>query len=238
LFFRNTKLLGALLSVSVCTVIFVMNLCYDIPVKLFSGHLLLFSIFLVLLDYKKLLLFFVKGEKTHLNIESFYFESSEKKRLYISIKWFIILTSFFIPAYGELNKNSVNSANLSTIPLYGIYNIKTKILNSQIIPLIYNDTLQWKQIVIYSRNNASVKFLNDSIKNYIIDVDTTKKKIGFQLLKDTIKYFDYTKIANAFTLTESKKGDTILQQFIRIDEADFLLNSRGFHWINETPFNK
>ncbi|HJX29607.1 MAG TPA: hypothetical protein VJ885_17020, partial [Thermoanaerobaculia bacterium] len=45
---RRTALLGALMSIAVMTNVVLLNFCYDVPVKLFSSHLLLMGLFLVL----------------------------------------------------------------------------------------------------------------------------------------------------------------------------------------------
>jgi len=44
LFFPTTTLLGALLAMAVMTQVVALNFCYDVPVKLFSTHLLAESI--------------------------------------------------------------------------------------------------------------------------------------------------------------------------------------------------
>src|SRR5262249_30445006 len=47
---RRTTLLGALVCIGVVGHIVALNFCYDVPVKLFSAHLLLMSVFLTLPD--------------------------------------------------------------------------------------------------------------------------------------------------------------------------------------------
>lgn len=56
---RRTTLLGALLSTVAMGQVFLLNMCYDVPVKLMSGHLLLTAVILVAQDWRKLLHFFV-----------------------------------------------------------------------------------------------------------------------------------------------------------------------------------
>jgi hypothetical protein len=58
LLFRPTALAGALFSAFVIFNIFVYNLCFDVPVKLYASHLLLLSLFLVLPDAAALFRFF------------------------------------------------------------------------------------------------------------------------------------------------------------------------------------
>src|SRR5436190_3393437 len=47
LLWRRTATLGAFFSAAVMTNVFVLNMCYDVPVKLYSGNLLLMAVFLM-----------------------------------------------------------------------------------------------------------------------------------------------------------------------------------------------
>lgn len=64
LFIRRTVCLGALLSIGIMANVFMLNLSYGVQVKLFSFHLLLFSIFLVGPELSRLLQFFVLNRPT------------------------------------------------------------------------------------------------------------------------------------------------------------------------------
>jgi hypothetical protein len=56
---RRTSLAGALLTTFVMTNVLLYNLFYDVPVKLFAAHLVLFALFVVLADIVPLYRFFV-----------------------------------------------------------------------------------------------------------------------------------------------------------------------------------
>ena len=58
LLFRRTALLGALLTAFVVTNVLLYNLCFDVPVKLYAGHLLLLALFVTLPDVRQLYRFF------------------------------------------------------------------------------------------------------------------------------------------------------------------------------------
>jgi hypothetical protein len=58
---RRTTLLGALCSTGATLQVFLLNMCYDVPVKLMSGHLLLMCLLLIAPDWKRLFSFFVLG---------------------------------------------------------------------------------------------------------------------------------------------------------------------------------
>jgi hypothetical protein len=59
LLFRRTTLLGALAGGGVMFHVFLLNMCYDVPVKLMSGHMVLLASALVAPDWRRLLSFFV-----------------------------------------------------------------------------------------------------------------------------------------------------------------------------------
>ena len=59
LLFRRTATLGAMTSAAVLLNIVTLNFCYDVPVKLYSVHLELMSLFLLLPDAPALWRFFV-----------------------------------------------------------------------------------------------------------------------------------------------------------------------------------
>lgn len=61
LIFRRTTLLGALLSAGAALQVFLLNMCFDVPVKLMSGHLLLMALTLIAPDLPRLAGFFVFG---------------------------------------------------------------------------------------------------------------------------------------------------------------------------------
>lgn len=58
---RRTTLLGALLSAGASLQVFLLNMCFDVPVKLMSGHLLLMALTLIAPDVWRLVSFFVLG---------------------------------------------------------------------------------------------------------------------------------------------------------------------------------
>jgi hypothetical protein len=54
LLFRRTLTVGALVAVAALVNIVLLNFCYDVPVKLYSSHLLMMALFLLIADAKNL----------------------------------------------------------------------------------------------------------------------------------------------------------------------------------------
>ena len=60
LFFKRTRLLGALLIIAVMSNVVMLNISYDVPVKLHAMHLLAIAVFIIVPDLKKLAAFFLR----------------------------------------------------------------------------------------------------------------------------------------------------------------------------------
>jgi uncharacterized membrane protein YphA (DoxX/SURF4 family) len=60
LLFERTETIGALGAAAVMLNVAVLNFCYDVPVKLYSGHLFVMSLFLLLPDFRPMWEFFVR----------------------------------------------------------------------------------------------------------------------------------------------------------------------------------
>jgi hypothetical protein len=58
---RRTTLLGALCAAGAALQVWLLNMCYDVPVKLLSGHLLLMALTLIVPDVPRLFRWFVLG---------------------------------------------------------------------------------------------------------------------------------------------------------------------------------
>jgi uncharacterized membrane protein len=109
LMFRRTRTLGGLVVFGVMLNVFMMNMCYDIPVKLYSFHLMFFGTFIFLQDWKRVFAVFItkasttarsfpayfskdftlksKQTKTATDADEQVSESSEGKPLYIPSKY-------------------------------------------------------------------------------------------------------------------------------------------------------
>jgi uncharacterized membrane protein YphA (DoxX/SURF4 family) len=50
---RRTQTYGAMATIAIMVNVFMMNLCFDIPVKIFSLHLMLMGVLLLMVDFKR-----------------------------------------------------------------------------------------------------------------------------------------------------------------------------------------
>ena len=238
LFFRKTVTAGALLGITICTSVFVINLCYDIPVKLHAAHLLLFSVFIAAGDFKRIKQFFSGNATADYTIPSFFSGSKQLlKKQYI--KWGIVLFFIWVYLSDSIFRYQLGMGATKT-PLYGIYNLKSKTVNNNIIPVYYGDSTTWKQIIIDRPGYIKAQLANDSSIWYKVFVDTSGNFISIHSETDTgIIYRFHYHLENDFLNMKGRiKNDSTEFIFRRYDENKFILNSRGFHWMNEYPYIK
>lgn len=82
LLFEGTETIGAVGAAAVMLEVAVLNFCYDVPVKLYSTHLFLMSVFLLLPDLKPMWEFFVRRRPAAL--EGVWVPRSERRSLRIA----------------------------------------------------------------------------------------------------------------------------------------------------------
>ncbi len=243
LIFRRTTTLGALLSAGVMLNVFMMNLFFDVPVKIFSFWLMLIGIYLLSADARRLWQFFVLNEPT---------QAAQEIKVFADKKWFsigrIVLKLLFIGTafVAQLYSNWQAAAPISApkSAIYGPYNVEKFERNNAVSE---TDTLRLQEVFIDRRGAY------DMI--YVTNEDGLRKRVNFTLdsTKHIIRMNDYaasitdtTQYVFAYTQPDSEtlfmkgkiKNDSIRVTMKKMKPRKFLLNTRGFHWVNEVPFNK
>lgn len=242
LFFKRTRLLGALIAATVMLHVFVLNLSYDVPVKLFSFHLFLISIFILVPDIKRLTTFFLLNKKVEAAHHMPVYTDSKTKKMYLIGKGLMLAFVVAPMVYSSLQaKREVESyiAKSGPVkPFAGEFEVQTFILNGDSIPPDTLFTRRWKRFSISERNaviqstdGASITWLCHASPGYkrlvLISPDLSSiANLTFQE-KDSILTIDGQFVRDTVKIVARRKSDT-----------QFLLVGRGFHWVNEFPFNR
>ncbi|CAN5352305.1 hypothetical protein BH11BAC5_BH11BAC5_48850 [soil metagenome] len=91
LLFRRTTVLGCLVTIAIMINIVMLNFSYDVPVKLFSSHLLLFAFFIVSPHVKKLVDFFILNKATALSFEKIQYKAKWMQVTRLVLKFVIVI---------------------------------------------------------------------------------------------------------------------------------------------------
>jgi hypothetical protein len=252
---RRTTLLGSLVCIGVITNIVMLNFSYDVPVKLFSSHLLLMAVFLAAPDVRRLADLFVLNRPV----------PAARVRPLFSRRWAhlgtlilrtVLLVAFLVSSfYDALAARKTYGELAPKPPLYGIWNVDELVENGQIRPPLLTDQTRWQRLIFaypgYVRIQPMATVGEKSSTFYAVAVDEkartltlTKGGKGKDTGKDKGKpawkaVLAYTRPdPSHLVLDGTFDGRQIHAVCQQADASQFLLVNRGFHWINEYPMNR
>ncbi len=234
---RRTSTLGAFVTMGVMLHVAVMNFMYDIPVKIFSVHLTLIALFIFSTDLKRFINVFIKNKPT--KTYAFYHPIKDKtyhKAIFWlkSICLILLIGAFLVKGLGNSR-----GKNNSTLPhLYGVWEVTEYIKNGDTLQPLITDNERWRYLIIDRNKRTTVKTMNGAVHNYKFKSDSITKKVMINIagLKSEKYNFNY-ELSGSDTL--KLNGTLFLNDLnIQLKRKELLLDSRGFNWINEKPFNR
>ena len=245
LLFRRTMTAGAIITLMTTANVMAVNYFYDVPVKILSTALVGMTLFLLLNDAPRLWKFFFTGQAVLLPVIK---EPVIKKPWVRTAKFvFKFLVVGYAVIYGTIESWGYKKQYGDDAPkpkLYGLYNVDVfvKKNNDTESPLTNND-VRWKQIVIQREGYATVRFAGDSSIGFFTKLDTVSQRINFTLRTDTTVKCSFRYDlpgSDRFHLKGTIQGDSvsILTRKEVKDIRKLRLIKRGFHWINESPYNR
>jgi uncharacterized membrane protein YphA (DoxX/SURF4 family) len=231
LLFRRTSLLGAIVSFCVMLNIMAMNMCYDIPVKIFSMHLVFWS-FLLMFGFDKRLLNFILQRPVEPAVAESYFKGKSLKIAVICIK-----SAFFL-ALGASLLEYMDYNDTEPRSLKGIYLTKSFIRNGDTLEV--SDSLHWQKLIVDRAQFAIFRKEDGKSVRMNFKVDTVLKKIDIETYekKPRTGVFSYELRDSVLTLRGTLQTDSLNIVLKQFDHNSFTLNKRGFHWVNEYPYNR
>jgi hypothetical protein len=233
---RRTTLLGALVSFAALSDIVALNFFYDVHVKLFSSHLLAMAVFLILPDVRRLIDTLVLGRGV---------EPIEIRPLFRR-PWLrrgtLVLRTLLVLAFTAYMLNfSHQIGQRPKSPLYGIWNVDELEIDGQVRPPLVTDRERWRRVIFHYPNTMAVQLMSDSRVRYSLELDKgvmTLGKRGDTSAKWKATLFYTRPKPGLLTLEGALDGRKIRARLHWEKPPKFLLTSRGFHWINERPFNQ
>jgi len=238
---RRTTLLGAIVSAGVLVNVVMLNFSYDVPVKLFSSHLLAMAVFLILPDAGRLMNLLVLNRRV---------EPAPLSPLF-GRKWLnrgaLALRTVFIVGYSGLSlyqgwEGIQEYGNLAPKPpLYGIWNVDDFVIDGEPRPPLVTDETRWRRMIFSYPGLMAIQSMGGSRTRYRIVLSTEKKTMAITK-RDDPKWRSgliYRQPGPKLLSVEGTfDGHKIRARMSRMDESQFLLVTRGFHWINEYPYNR
>ncbi|MDY8134716.1 hypothetical protein [Aquimarina sp. 2201CG5-10] len=239
LLFRKTTVLGSLMVIAVMFNVFMMNMSYDIPVKLYSGLLTIMGVFLLAPDINRILNFFILNKEVQPKKFKQYFSTPKLKITAIVVKILVVGYLFYTNINGSIEGQQKWGKDAPKSALYGIYEVTEFIKNNDTIPPLTTDTKRWKRLVV-DKYYTGIQTMDEKLQYKKEKTDTLTNTLHLTSYRDStdIQNFTYKLEDSLFIFESIYKGDTLKIKTSKREREEFLLINRGFHWINEFPFNR
>jgi hypothetical protein len=238
---RRTVSLGVLLATGVFLNVMMLNLCYDIPVKIFSIQMVFTCLFLLANESGRLIDFFILNKPAPLSaIYHFGYTKKWMRITRVVLKCLIIVVAAIMPFYQSYSRSTSNTVAKQPVK-NGVYAVTRYRLNNQDIPFSPLDTLRWQDL-IFDDGVGTVKS-NDTLFRqrykrgyFIYGLDSAKNMLGFKKNFDDKHYvieFKYTMPDSSTITLAGLRGKDSLYVELKRTKRHFQLAERQFHWLSE-----
>lgn len=237
--FRRTTTLGALVSAGVLANVVALNFMYDVPVKLYSAHLVLLCLVLAAPDLRRLMDLLVHNRATGPRPERPVIEHVAVRRLATgltaALMSFIAWTNFS----SSRQREAAVVAAPATAAFWGVYDVVELRRNNVDVPLLVTDAGLWRRIVFGQFGRATVRLMADSALRFSYHADTSAKALELtsRFGSDSVRFAYARPAPDRLVLSGWYRGDWLTLRLAR-STREHLLMSRGFNWVQEQPFNR
>jgi len=251
LLFRSTTTLGALVSIVVLTNVAMLNYCYDVPVKLFSSHLVLMAVVLAAGDGRRLLAVLLTNRAT------------QPVRLRRPMPVWLLVPILLLKAafvgwllWGSVSGNYTtwSTRGASPPPLRGIWEATEFSLvaadGTPAAPRAHWHHLHIDRYRAQDPTYVTVALLGYEKQSGTITVDTEKHTLHIEFFgKEAGAPLDLTyeergtaatgqaPTTRQLVLTGQVQGGTLRAVLQKREPESFPIHSRGYRWIQPYPFN-
>jgi hypothetical protein len=240
LLWRRTTLLGALVSAGVMLNVMAMNFCYDVPVKLFSGHLVVAALVIALPETSRLAqLFLGVGPGTPAGLTS-PLTGRVGTWVWRAAKAWFVFAVFVQPCY-QLWKSERATAGVRSV--VGEWKLESLALGDEAITpeggeLVALTLTQWQM----TQEEDGWRFAGNASTAGGSQLAPTVRCTPDKLVLETNAGTESLLLPGEFSWRVEGpelflEGSEVKAVFRRA-EHDHLLVNRGFRWINERPFNR
>ncbi|MEV0857274.1 DoxX family protein [Nocardia fluminea] len=243
--------LGSVLAVIVALQVLLMNLAFDVPVKLFALQLFLYAGLLAAPDIVRIVraLF---GRAVGVRPQAPLLSTPRGGRILLAAQvlmgvWLLGATT--VEAYDGWH--TYGNARPKS-PLYGIWNVTVYSAGGEEVPALVDfreprpnsgipsATERFRRIIFDIPQGITMQRLDDSLVSFPARIDTDQHTIT--LSKDTthqwtLATFSYVQPqSDRLILEGSLGGRQVRMQLDQVDLAQYPAVSRGFHWVQATPY--
>jgi len=232
--------LGTLVFVADMTNILMLNLGYDVPVKLGCINFLVMAAIVLLPDLGRLIDFFVRNRPI---------QSAPPRPLFrrpwlnwvaiaLQVAFGVVLLSYNLYRSHQLANRILSQRSA---PLYGIWLVDEFQMDGRLIPPLVTDPVRWHRLIVESFEDAAVQTMAGTREGLHLHSEGATGSFVLTSYRDPnwIAQFSSQRPQPELLVLQGEIGGHPASITLhREDESKFILNSRGFHWIQDFADNE
>ncbi|MHC9294440.1 DoxX family protein [Mycobacterium sp. LTG2003] len=236
LFWPRTATLGALLGLASMVQVFLLNMTFDVPVKILSGHLLLMSLVLIAPQVRRLANILVLQRPSEPASQPELFTDARANAMSARVQallgvWVLIGCAWISwQAWGEYGGGRVKPE------LYGIWAVREFQAGDAVLPPVTTDRTRWQRVIFDEPDVVTYQRMNGELvqapAEVTDDILTLSAPDGSALADLTVSRPEPQRLELAGQL----EGRTVQISLEQVDLNQFTLRNRGFHWVQEYPY--
>jgi len=262
LLFRITQLAGALWCAGVMANVVLLNFCYDVPVKIYSSHLLMMALVIAAPDLPRLVRMFVLNRGAEPVDLAGPWTSMRWRRVARVVKWSWIALTVPLLVWQTYGARAIYGPDAPKGALDGTWEVVEFRRDGVDVPPLITDAARWRYCTLFDRpefKTAEVTRMQDASERwFLVLLDESGARVQSSSTNGKLELHergvaagdDPAKAKVVATLDYALQDDgrmRVAGEFAgariealcaRKQAGDYLLVNRGFHWINETPFNR
>lgn len=236
LFLPRTATLGALLGLASMVQVFLLNMTFDVPVKILSGHLLLMSLVLLTPQVRRLANILVLQRPSDPASQPELFTDARANTRSARVQallgvWALIGCAWISwQAWGEYGGGRVKPE------LYGIWAVREFQVDGTALPPLTTDETRWQRLVFDEPGVVSYQRMNGELVPAQAEMTDGRIALsapdGSALADFTVSRPDPQRLELAGQLD----GRAVRIALEQVDLNQFTLRNRGFHWVQDYPY--
>jgi uncharacterized membrane protein YphA (DoxX/SURF4 family) len=241
LFFRRTTTLGALMVVAVMLNVLMMNFCFDVPVKLFSIHYLIFAAALAAPDVRRIADVLVFNRAVKSVTVAPVWPLGRVARVVPFVKALAVGTIlWYIPI--RATWRWIEIPRPATSDLHGVYEVEKFSRDGTDAPPLTTDTQRWRRVGFDHGDQVTLVFMNDARAKFSLRRGPNTGQFMLQAVEgdyargEVLSYV--RRDADHVSIKGTLNHNVVLIELHRTDPEKLLLRERGFRWVSEYPLNR
>ena len=241
LVWRRTALLGACMSAAVMFNVMLMNFCYDVPVKLFSAHLVAAGLLILLPDASRLCGVFLGSGAVAARPVAPPSASRTARWVHRGLKAVFVFLVLALPLYTFW---STERSAAGARPVLREWKLATLEVDGQAVT---PEAGEVQYLTLAPRPVPSAGGEGWSVPGAVTLIGGTATEATAALTPGHVTF--ETSAAGKSVLLREPLDWTVVEDELRLERPglratlkpaahDYLLARRGFHWINEFPYNR